>query len=149
MPAISLCAFLVARISSSSFNCKGQGIPVLSGLNREDHQERDNGRAGIDDELPGVTESEPGAADRPHNGNRQKEGGGPSREPCGRDGQATEPVGSRRRVGRGAFYGQFARIYFSSILGVGSVGGTRAPNAAAAQSIIPTMSAVAMATMMD
>jgi hypothetical protein len=36
----------------------GRRIPVLGRLNQEDHQERDNGRAGVDNELPGVAEAE-------------------------------------------------------------------------------------------
>src|SRR4051794_18303666 len=32
------------------------GIPVLSGLDEEYHQEGDDRRTGIDDELPGITE---------------------------------------------------------------------------------------------
>jgi hypothetical protein len=33
-------------------------VAVLRGLNQEHHQERDDGRAGVDDQLPGVTEPE-------------------------------------------------------------------------------------------
>src|SRR6185436_20749271 len=32
------------------------GIPILSGLNEEYHQEGDDRRTGIDDQLPGITE---------------------------------------------------------------------------------------------
>src|SRR5262252_5232116 len=34
----------------------GLGVTVLCALNQEHHQERDDRRAGIDDELPGVAE---------------------------------------------------------------------------------------------
>jgi len=33
---------------------KRRGVPVLGVLNQEDHEECDDGRAGIDDQLPGI-----------------------------------------------------------------------------------------------
>src|SRR5436305_351301 len=43
-----------------------QRVLVLRALNEEDHQERDNGGAGVDDELPRVGEVEDRAGDDPH-----------------------------------------------------------------------------------
>ena len=43
----------------------GVGVAVLGVLNEEHHQERNDRRAGVDDELPGVGEMEDRAADRP------------------------------------------------------------------------------------
>ena len=41
------------------------GVAVLGVLDQEHHQEGDDGRAGVDDELPGVAEAEDRPADRP------------------------------------------------------------------------------------
>src|SRR5687767_5399748 len=41
------------------------GIAVLGVLDDEHHQERDNGRGGVDDELPGVAEAEERSAQAP------------------------------------------------------------------------------------
>ena len=40
-------------------------VTILSVLNQEDHQERHNGRRGIDDQFPGIAEMGKGAANRP------------------------------------------------------------------------------------
>ena len=57
------------------------GVIVLRGLDNEDHPERDNGRTGIDYELPGVREVEQWSAQAPHQDHchGQREGGGPTR----------------------------------------------------------------------
>ncbi len=51
------------------------GISILGVLNQKHHQECDNRRASVDDQLPGVTESENGAGEYPHcdNSNRKDE----------------------------------------------------------------------------
>src|SRR4029450_12985789 len=46
------------------------GILVLRSLNQEDHEERDDRRPGVDDELPGIGEVEPRSAGRPHENHR-------------------------------------------------------------------------------
>src|SRR5262249_54152847 len=43
----------------------GFAVPVLGVLDQEDHQEGDDCRARIDDQLPGVTEMEGGAGETP------------------------------------------------------------------------------------
>lgn len=45
----------------------GCGVSILRILNEENHEERDNGGAGIDDELPGVRIVENGACNCPNN----------------------------------------------------------------------------------
>src|SRR5260370_6237142 len=40
------------------FQMNGLGVPVLRVLNQKDHQERDDCRGGIDDQLPGVGKME-------------------------------------------------------------------------------------------
>src|SRR5580693_8828360 len=45
---------------------KRLGVAVLRVLDEKDHQERDDGRRRVDDELPGVREVEQGAARYPH-----------------------------------------------------------------------------------
>ncbi len=40
-------------------------VPVLGVLNNEDHQESDDGRPGVDDELPSVREMEHRAGNGP------------------------------------------------------------------------------------
>src|SRR5688572_32340518 len=50
-------------------------IPILRVLNQEDHQERDDRGAGVDDQLPRITEAEDWACDHPRddeaNGKRE------------------------------------------------------------------------------
>ena len=53
------------RISSSSFSCIASRVAVLRVLDQEHHQERDDRRAGVDDELPGVATSRRSAQKRP------------------------------------------------------------------------------------
>jgi hypothetical protein len=48
------------------FKMQSAGVTVLSVLNQKDHQERDNGRARIDDQLPGIGKSEERAGGRPN-----------------------------------------------------------------------------------
>ena len=40
------------------FHLDGLGVPILRILNQEDHQKRDDHRAGVNDQLPSVTEAE-------------------------------------------------------------------------------------------
>lgn len=63
----------IARTSSESL-LDGQSIPVLGVLDEEDHQKGDDGRAGIDHELPSVAEVEKRAGNDPDddNGDRQE-----------------------------------------------------------------------------
>src|SRR5262249_34848682 len=49
-------------------------VPVLRGLNEEDHQERHHGRPGVDDELPGITEAKEGTGVRTNEDKTQGEG---------------------------------------------------------------------------
>ena len=64
----------IARTSSDSLSWIGQCIPVLGVLDEEDHQKGDDGRAGIDHELPSVAEVEKRAGNDPDddNGDRQE-----------------------------------------------------------------------------
>jgi hypothetical protein len=75
----------------------GERVLVLGTLNQKHHQEGDDGRSSVDDELPRVGE----AKDRPQNsppdddGQRAGERGraaGPARDGCG---QILEPVRNR------------------------------------------------------
>ena len=56
------------------FELDGQSIPVLGVLDEEDHQKGDDGRAGIDHELPSVAEVEKRAGNDldDDNGDRQE-----------------------------------------------------------------------------
>src|SRR5688572_6766612 len=47
-------------------------VAVLRALDEEHHQEGDDGRAGVDDELPGVAEAKQGAGQRPHEHDAQR-----------------------------------------------------------------------------
>ena len=58
------------------FELDGQSIPVLGVLDEEDHQKGDDGRAGIDHELPSVAEVEKRA------GNDLDDGNGDRQEKC-------------------------------------------------------------------
>jgi len=53
-------------------------VSVLSVLDQKDHQEGNNCRAGIDDQLPGVVKAPQGAAGRPYGyaGNGERKGRG-------------------------------------------------------------------------
>lgn len=56
----------------------GRAIAILSVLDQKDHQERDDRRSRIDDQLPCVREAEEGSASSPHDNNHatnQKCGG--------------------------------------------------------------------------
>jgi hypothetical protein len=75
----------------------GERVLVLGALNQKHHQERDNGRSSVDDELPGVREVKDRPQDSPpdDDGQRARERGraaGPARDDCG---QILEPVGNR------------------------------------------------------
>jgi hypothetical protein len=54
---------------------QGAGVPVLGMLDKEDHQKGNDGRAGIDDELPRIRKAEDGSRHCP----REDDGAG-SRE---------------------------------------------------------------------
>ena len=60
-----LCAPSMARINSSNLTLYGFGIPILSILDEKYHEKGHNRRAGIDDQLPRVTETDIGPV-RPH-----------------------------------------------------------------------------------
>src|ERR1051325_6327489 len=77
----------------------GFGVAVLRVLYEEDHQEGDDGRARVDDELPSVAELEERAGDAPDDDDArgEREGGGASRGARRPLGEAREP---RVRFGR-------------------------------------------------
>ena len=50
-----------------------RAVAVLGVLDQEHHQEGDDRRAGVDDELPGVGEAEDRPADRPDDDDRAAE----------------------------------------------------------------------------
>ena len=51
----------------------GLGVAVLRGLDQEDHQEGDDGGAGVDDQLPGIAQAKQRAGDAPHHDDQQRE----------------------------------------------------------------------------
>jgi hypothetical protein len=72
---------------------QSQRVAVLRRLYQEDHQERDDCRAGVDDELPGVAKAELGARDRPdeNDRHRQQERQRAAGNTRSRDGEAGDP----------------------------------------------------------
>src|SRR5262245_42510519 len=62
----------------------GDGVAVLRVLDQEHHEERDDRRAGVDDELPGVREMKDGARYRPHEDDQHRQREGPRRADAGR-----------------------------------------------------------------
>ncbi|CUS37480.1 hypothetical protein COMA2_30295 [Candidatus Nitrospira nitrificans] len=54
------------------FELNRRAVTILGVLDQEDHQERHNGGAGIDDQLPGVAEMENWAGDRPGRDNHHR-----------------------------------------------------------------------------
>jgi hypothetical protein len=73
---------LVARMSSSSFTLDCLSVSILCVLNQKDHQERDDRGAGVDDQLPGVTEAKywPGDYPRCNDANGKDEHSWPTAE---------------------------------------------------------------------
>jgi hypothetical protein len=69
-------------------------IAVLGGLDKEDHQERDNSRSSIDDQLPGVTEVKRGTANGPYDDaqKRQAEADGTTYEGRTTGGEVAEGI---------------------------------------------------------
>ena len=69
---------LVGADKFVEFELYGGRVAVLGVLEKEHHQEGDNGRAGIDDELPGVRVMKEGAGDGPcddqHEGRHENAG---------------------------------------------------------------------------
>ena len=65
MPAIWLCASLVARMSSSRLQLKRQRVPILRRLDQEHHQEGNDASSGVDNQLPRVAEAEDGTCHQP------------------------------------------------------------------------------------
>jgi len=54
------------------------GIAILSVLDEENHQERDDGCAGVDNKLPRVREMKGGARDRPYHDDEEGDDKSPS-----------------------------------------------------------------------
>ena len=52
------------------FEVDGLGIAVLRVLNQKHHRERDDGRAGVDNVLPGIGEMKGRSGKRPDNDNQ-------------------------------------------------------------------------------
>jgi hypothetical protein len=71
------------------FQVEGLGIAVLSVLNEEDHEERDDSGGGIDDKLPGVGEMEKGTENGPDD-----DGGEGEEEGCGSADRQRKPLGT-------------------------------------------------------
>jgi hypothetical protein len=67
------------------FQVNGLRVLVLAALNEKHHQESDNRRAGVNDELPGIGETKERAADQPDGNDETGEGerGGRARPPGG------------------------------------------------------------------
>src|SRR5262249_5064413 len=62
----------------------GARVLVLGALDQEGHQERDDGRAGVDDELPCIREVEERSGEPPRDDNGEGDGEGPrSADPVG------------------------------------------------------------------
>src|SRR5436190_7977413 len=75
----------------------GERVLVLGALNQKHHQERDDGRSSVDDQLPGVREMKDRPQNRPPGNDGQREGergraAGPARDGCG---QILEAVRNR------------------------------------------------------
>ena len=49
-----LIAGTLDRLAIVEFELDGEGVLVLGALDKKDHQESDDGRPGVDDELPRV-----------------------------------------------------------------------------------------------
>ena len=65
------------------FQLEGLGIAVLSVLNQEHHEERDDRGAGVDHKLPGIGEMEHGTEPGPNDDAKQRQQEGS--RPAGRD----------------------------------------------------------------
>ena len=52
------------------FEMHGFGVTILSVLNQEYHQEGDNGRGGVDDQLPRVGKMKSGTSEEPDGNNK-------------------------------------------------------------------------------
>ncbi len=87
----------------------GAGVAVLGVLDEEDHQEGDDGGAGVDDELPGVGVVEDGAGERPGDDDQAGRDKGPlgAHEGGGLSGEAAEPVAGMRGGAGWRFRGEF------------------------------------------
>ena len=120
-----------------------QRIAALRRLDQKDHQERDDRRACVDDELPGVAEAEQRAGGRPnkYDGHGQEEGCWSAGNPRGRDSQASEPIALRLRRCRRIRYREVCAhgkvilgnegVDFGPTRSLGAVGDTCAQEAAA------------------
>ena len=80
--------FRAERLSISASFCAdelielqmdGPRIPILRILNEEHHKKRENGGAGVNDELPGIREAEKGTRRSPENDDESSEHEGPRR----------------------------------------------------------------------
>ena len=73
----------MAATISLSLSWMAERVLVLRALDQEHHQERDDRRAGVDDELPGVREMKDRTEDRPDDDDpeRKRECRGASRPP--------------------------------------------------------------------
>src|SRR5688500_18716817 len=87
----------------------GQAVLVLALLDQEDHQEGDDGGAGVDDELPGVREAEDGARQGPGDDHRDGHGKGARAAGGARDGGRPTLEEGRRRPGPGLLHGASSR----------------------------------------
>ena len=63
---------LECRHQLVQFQVDGPRVLVLRPLDEEHHQERDDRGAGVDHQLPGVTELEQRPGDRPHRDYQQR-----------------------------------------------------------------------------
>src|SRR5262245_33999704 len=72
----------------------GGGVAVLGALNQEHHQERDDGGARVDDELPGVREAEERTRNGPDDDDRERgaKGGRLASQDRHAVSEVTEPV---------------------------------------------------------
>lgn len=73
----------------------GNAVSVLGILNEEDHEEGDDGRSGIDDELPGIAEMKHRTGDQPRKDDAasEKKCDGLARNGCHCTGESAEGVG--------------------------------------------------------
>ena len=70
---------LIARVFDRTnefvqFQVNCFGVTILRVLNHEHHQERDNGRCSVDDQLPRIGEVKCGASDKPNKDDEQSAG---------------------------------------------------------------------------
>lgn len=92
----------------------GHAVPVLAVLDDEDHHEGDNGRAGVDDQLPGFRIAEKRTTDRPND--KRQHSQAKSYRTAGRVRDGTGETGKSLGQGMGALVDKGTFRFFRGIL---------------------------------